>query len=234
MQHQSFIIFSLGGTSWGVVAGFDGTLPANTLLGRGATAGPPEILVNTFAPLISPAFTTPNLGTPSAGILTNTTGLPLTTGVTGVLPIVNGGANISTYVATTGGQTIAGSKVFVNPVVIRGNNPGFWFDETDFGKGLFVVLDGGVLQLQRLNNVGGYEANNLFVNLATGVVGISGGVSSTSTTTGALVLGAGGGIGCPGNLYAGGSVINFAALPTSATGLAVGSLWRNGTVVNIV
>lgn len=43
----------------------------------------------------SPVFTTPNLGTPSAGTLTSCTGLPLTTGVTGILPIANGGTNSS-------------------------------------------------------------------------------------------------------------------------------------------
>jgi len=55
----------------------------------------------------SPSLTTPNLGTPSAAVLTNATGLPLTTGVTGTLGTPNGGTGLTSF--TSGGAVYATS-----------------------------------------------------------------------------------------------------------------------------
>jgi hypothetical protein len=77
----------------------------------------------------------------------------------------------------------------------------------------------------------------LFSILGSGNAGLKGELNirstsaSTSTTTGALQVA--GGIGAQGNLIVGGTRINYANLPTSSTGLAVGDLWRDGDVVKV-
>lgn len=73
-----------------------GILQGNgTAISAASTTGSGAVVLAT-----SPTLVTPALGTPSAAVLTNATGLPLSSGVTGVLVESNGGTHQSTY--TTG------------------------------------------------------------------------------------------------------------------------------------
>ncbi len=72
--------------------------------------------IKTASITASTAFTTPALGTPASGVMTNVTGLSLTTGITGTLPVANGGTSLTTLTANNvilGNGTSA--PTFVSP-----------------------------------------------------------------------------------------------------------------------
>jgi len=72
--------------------------------------------------LTSPTLTTPILGTPQSGVLTSATGLPLTTGVTGTLPVANGGTGITSL--GTGVATWLGTPTSANLISVVSDETG--------------------------------------------------------------------------------------------------------------
>jgi len=121
------------------------------------------------------------LGTPSSGTLTNATGLPLTTGVTGLLPVANGGTGTATP------ALVAGTNVTIT---------GTWPNQTINSSGgggsgtvTSVAVSGGTTGL---TTSGGPITTSGTITLAGTLAIANGGTNSTAAATaGAISYGTG-------------------------------------------
>lgn len=143
----------------------------------------------------SPTLVTPALGTPSSGTLTSCTGLPLSTGVTGTLPLANGGTGAALidpnadrilFWDDSAGSTAfltAGSGLSISGTTLSATGSGGTVTSVA-GTGTVngISLSGAVTSSGSLTLGGALTGVNL-ASQVTGTLPIAnGGTGSTSTT----------------------------------------------------
>lgn len=120
----------------------------------------------------SPTLITPALGTPASGVMTNVTGLPLTTGVTGTLPIGNGG---------TGQITASAAFNALSPITSVGDL--IYGSGVNTSSRLGIGADGQVLTV-----VAGVPTWSTVAATVTSFSAGTTGLTPSTSTTGAVTL----------------------------------------------